>query len=57
MFKDNVLNKIINADLNGACNIVKIVDKLIGDINYFKFCNPIKCKSDHELTAVIAGNS
>lgn len=57
MFKDNVLDKIINADLNGACNIVKIVDKLIGDINYFKFCNPIKCKSDHELTAVIAGNS
>ena len=57
MFKDSVLNKIINADLNGACNIVKIVDKLIGDINYFKFCNPIKCKSDHELTAVIVGNS
>ena len=55
MFKDNVLNKTINADLNGACNILKIVDKLIGNINYSKFCNPIKCKSDHELTAVIAG--
>lgn len=55
MFKDNILNKTINADLNGACNILKIVDKLIGDINYSKFCNPIKCKSDHELTAVIAG--
>lgn len=55
MFKDKVLNKTINADLNGACNILKIVDKFIGDINYLKFCNPIKCKSDHELTAVIAG--
>lgn len=55
MFKDKVLNKTINADLNGACNILKIVDKLIGDISYSKFCNPIKCKSDHELTAVIAG--
>lgn len=55
MFKDNVLNKIINADLNGACNIAKIITKFVGDINYSKFCNPIKCKSDHELTAVIAG--
>ena len=55
MFKDKVLNKTINADLNGACNILKIVDKILYDINYYKLCNPIKCKSDHELTAVIAG--
>lgn len=55
MFKDKVLNKTINADLNGACNILKIVEKMLDDINYYKFCNPIKCKSDHELTAVIAG--
>lgn len=55
MFKDKVLNKTINADLNGACNILKIIDKMLDDINYYKFCNPIKCKSDHELTAVIAG--
>ena len=55
MFKDNILNKVINADLNGACNIAQIITKFVGDINYSKFCNPIKCKSDHELTAVIAG--
>ena len=55
MFKDIVLNKVINADLNGACNIAQIITKFVGDINYSKFCNPIKCKSDHELTAVIAG--
>ena len=43
-FKDNVLNKVVNADLNAAANHVK-------------FCNPVKTKTTHELTQFIKRNN
>jgi len=48
LFKDNVLNKIWNADLNGAVNHLKIAFnssfQWLQDY-LFKLCNPIKFKS------------
>lgn len=52
LFRDIVLNKIWNADLNGAVNHIKIafnscfkwLDKFL-----FKLCNPIKLKSANDF--------
>ena len=64
LFKDMVINKIINADINAAVNHIKVgIDKLtINNIGYsnieinrdlFKYCNPIKIKSNHEFDKLI----
>ncbi len=64
LFKDMVINKIINADINAAVNHIKVgIDKLtINNIGYSnieinkelsKYCNPIKIKSNHEFDKLI----
>ena len=64
LFKDMVINKIINADINAAVNHIKVgINKLtINNIGYSnikinkelsKYCNPIKIKSNHEFDKVI----
>jgi IS605 OrfB family transposase len=56
LFLDVVINKVFNADINGAVNHIKVAtgksfewlkDKL------FKLCNPIKIKSDYEFFRLI----
>ena len=64
LFKDMVINKIINADINAAVNHIKVgINKLtINNIGYSnikinkelsKYCNPIKIKSNHEFDKLI----
>ena len=64
LFKDMVINKIINADINAAVNHIKVgIDKLtINNIGYSnikinkelsKYCNPIKIKSNHEFDKLL----
>ncbi|WP_427337935.1 transposase [Caloranaerobacter sp. DY30410] len=62
LFKDKVINKIINADLNGARNICILGNKKAqqnyktGGGNRWlmkKLCNPIKVESDFELCRLI----
>lgn len=48
LYRDNVLNKVFNADLNGALNILKVGAKLRElalDIKVllYKLCNPLRC--------------
>ncbi|MFP3206896.1 MAG: IS200/IS605 family accessory protein TnpB-related protein, partial [Hydrogenobaculum sp.] len=56
LFLDTVINKVFNADLNGAVNHIKVAvgksfewlkDKL------FKLCNPIKIKGDYEFCRLL----
>jgi len=56
LFLDTVINKVFNADVNGAVNHIKVgtgksfewlKDKL------FKLCNPIKIKSDYEFCKLL----
>jgi len=56
LFLDVVINKVFNADINGAINHIKVAtgksfewlkDKL------FKLCNPIKIKSDYEFCRLL----
>jgi len=58
LFLDVVINKVFNADINGAVNHIKVgtgkcfawlKDKL------FKLCNPIKIKSDYEFCRLLKG--
>ncbi|MFP3206824.1 MAG: transposase, partial [Hydrogenobaculum sp.] len=58
LFLDVVINKVFNADINGAVNHIKVSvgksfvwlkDKL------FKLCNPIKIKSDYEFCGLLKG--
>ena len=57
-FKDNVLNKVVNADLNAAANHVKVAFPKISINKYlWKFCNPVKTKTTHELTQFIKRNN
>jgi IS605 OrfB family transposase len=58
LFLDAVMNKIFNADINGAVNHIKVAtgksfqwlkNKL------FKLCNPIKIKSDYEFCRLLKG--
>ena len=64
LFKDMVINKIINADINAAVNHIKVgINKLtINNIGYSnikinkelsKYCNPIKIKSNHEFDKLL----
>jgi len=63
MYKDTVIDKIMNADLNGACNHIKVyleskskdmINKLKQQNNYlWKWCNPVKIKSNHEFDKMI----
>jgi len=52
LFKDKILNKVWNADLNGAVNHIKLATnksfKWLKD-NIWKLSNPIKLKSAGEL--------
>lgn len=58
LFKDHILNKVINADLNGACNIIKVFSVTLTEreIYYRKFCNPKKVKSDHQFLNLVLSN-
>jgi IS605 OrfB family transposase len=52
LFKDKLINKMINADLNGAVNHIKKYNK--NDFSWltnylFKLCNPIKIKCDYDF--------
>lgn len=63
LFKDKAINKIVNADLNGARNICILGNKKAQQNNKtggenrwlnIKLCNPIKVESDFELCRLIA---
>lgn len=55
LFFDNIINKVINSDLNGAANHVKVgfpnVDLSYLKTTLFKVCNPkkIKCEAEFEI--------
>ena len=50
LFKDIVINKVINADLNAAANHIKVGLKNIKmNVDLWKYCNPKKIKSNHEF--------
>ena len=55
LFKDIVINKVINADINAAVNHIKVGINKLGYNNIginrdlSKYCNPIKIKSNHEF--------
>ena len=64
LFKDMVINKIINADINAAVNHIKVgINQLtINNMGYSnikinkelsKYCNPIKIKSNHEFDKLL----
>lgn len=63
LFKDIMINKIINADLNAACNHIKVglqsmnlninLNNIIKNMSLRKFCNPIKIKSNHEFDILL----
>lgn len=60
LFKDRILNLVINADLNAAANIVKIgLQKNFSSSSkfLFKLCNPIKIKSDWDLVRLALANT
>ena len=63
MYKDTVIGKIMNADLNGECNHIKVylgskssnmINKLKQQKEYlWKWCNPVKIKSNHEFDKIL----
>jgi IS605 OrfB family transposase len=56
LFLDVVINKVFNADINGAVNHIKVaVGKSFEWLKnkLFKLCNPIKIKSDYEFCRLI----
>lgn len=58
MYRDKIINKIINADLNGAVNHIKLAHvkkcfKWLKDW-LFKVANPIKVKSNDEFSRLLA---
>ena len=54
MFKDHVLKKMINADLNAAANHIKVGIKSIKiNESLIKYCNPKKIKSNNEFDAFL----
>ena len=56
LFKDTTINKIFNADLNGAANHIKLAIKKSFKWlkeNLWKLCNPIKVKSAGELHSLL----
>lgn len=60
LYKDTVLNKIINADLNGAANHIKLcfkdVDLSVYWKKLWKLCNPIKIKSASDFDRLLSNN-
>ncbi len=60
LFKDSVINKIWNADLNGAVNHIKIAFNNSFDWlknSLFKICNPIVIKSANDFLIFLIKNS
>jgi len=61
IFKDTSINKIINSDLNGAANHIKLgfneVDLSIFKNHLWKVCNPKMIKSSNEFDKYILSNS
>jgi IS605 OrfB family transposase len=58
LFLDTEINKVFNADLNGAVNHIKIGVKrsFIWLTDYlFKVCNPIRIKCDYEFCKFLKG--
>jgi len=56
LFLDALINKVFNADLNGAVNHIKVgVGKSFAWLKdkLFKLCNPIKIKSDYEFCRLL----
>ena len=63
IYKDTIINKIVNADLNGASNHIKVylrdkskdmIEGLKQQRNYlWKWCNPVKVKSNHEFDKIL----
>jgi len=58
LFKDSVINKVINADINAACNHIKVAfknidKKYLSKYSLSKWCNPIKIKSNHEFDVLL----
>ena len=57
LFKDFGIKKVINADLNGALNHIKVGFKRLKILsfsdNLSKFCNPIKIKSESEFEEIL----
>lgn len=57
LFKDVVLNKIVNADINAAANHVKVgFPKISINQDLWKFCNPIKISSNFQLDKFLKRN-
>jgi len=56
LFLDTVINKMFNADINGAVNHIKAATgksfEWLKD-KQFKLCNPIKIKSDYEFCRLL----
>ena len=60
LFKDKSYDILLNADLNGACNHIKLAldTKTILTTDYIKdnimkWCNPIKIKSNSEFDKLL----
>ena len=56
LFLDVVINKVFNADINGAVNHIKVAtDKSFEWLKdrMFKLCNPIKIKGDYEFCRLL----
>lgn len=60
LFKDKIINKVINADINAACNHIKVAFNHIDKIylqkyqdKIWKWCNPVKIKSNHEFDKLL----
>ncbi len=57
-FRDTKINKLLNADINGAANHIKVAfpdtDLSVFALKLFKFCNPVKIKSCYEFDRLIA---
>lgn len=60
-FKDTSINKVINSDLNGAANHIKLgfpeTDFRVYRNHLWKVCNPKKIKSSNEFDLYIKSNS
>jgi len=61
IFKDTTLNKIINSDLNGAANHIKLgfkdVDLSVYRNHLWKVCNPKMIKSSNEFDRFISNSN
>lgn len=58
LFKDIVLNKVLNADINAAANHIKVgFPKISINQDLWKFCNPIKISSNSHLDKFLKRNN